>query len=50
MSAGWTLVVMAVCVAVGWFLGAHFTELDVIERRKVRRIHDAAEREGRVAR
>lgn len=50
MSAGWTLVVMAVCTTVGWALGAHFTELEVVERRRVRRIHEAAVREGRVAR
>jgi hypothetical protein len=50
MSAGWTLAVMAVCTTAGWLLGAHFTELEVIERRKVRRIHEAAERDDRVAR
>jgi hypothetical protein len=50
MSAGWTLVLMAVCTTVGWLLGTHFTELDVIERRKVRRIHEAAVRDDRVAR
>ena len=48
-AAGFALILLVTFVA-GWFLGAYFTELDVIERRKVRRIVDAAERDGRVAR
>jgi hypothetical protein len=49
MSAGWTLVLMAVCVTAGWFLGAHYAELHELERRRrVRHIHEAAVRDDRL--
>jgi len=50
MSAGWTLVLMAVCVVAGWFLCSYFEEQARTERRRnARRLAEGAERNGLVA-
>jgi uncharacterized membrane protein YciS (DUF1049 family) len=50
MSAGWTLVLMAVTFVAGWFCCSYFEAQARTEARRNGRIVERAERDGRVAR
>ena len=50
MSGGWTLVLMVVCVAVGWLLCSYYEQQARIDKRRNGRIVERAYREDRVAR